>query len=456
MTDKQIVKKNYSGSDFMRFLLPSLFGVLILMIPFKNPLGEGTTIAVAFVSNLIADAFGEIIPYLVTIIIGIKALLNILYLTVKPDFITENEFIRDIAETDWFWGIVNILGFVFAIMTLFQLGPELVWSEDTGGLILFDLLLGLFGIFFLAGLFLPFLTDYGLLEFIGVGLTPIMRPLFTVPGRASIDAVASWVGDGTIGITLTNQQYLQGYYSRREAAVIATSFSAVSITFSLVILDQVSLSDMFPIYYGTVILVGVAAAIILPRIPPLSRINNEYHTGESMDRAEDIPAGFTTSQWGLHLAMEKVNAHGGLGETFKNGLRTSIGMWFGVMPIIMSFGTMATMLAEGTQVFQILGKPFLPIFNAFNIPFAEEASQTVMIGFADMFLPSVLIADVPSDMTRFIIATLSITQIIYMSETGALMLGTDIGFSLLDVFIIFIERTLISLPIIILVAKLIF
>ncbi|MDI5788036.1 hypothetical protein PO124_04870 [Bacillus licheniformis] len=61
----------------------------------------------------------------------------------------------------------------------------------------------------------------------------LMRPVFKLPGRSSIDCMASWLGDGTIGVLLTSKQYEEGFYTKREAAVIGTTFSVVSITFAL-------------------------------------------------------------------------------------------------------------------------------------------------------------------------------------------------------------------------------
>ena len=106
--------------------------------------------------------------------------------------------------------VVRAIGMLFAWLTAFKLGPEVIWSESTGGLILNDLIGGLFTIFLVAAFILPFLTEFGLLEFVGVYLTKIMRPLFDLPGRSAVDCVASWVGDGTIGVTLTSSQYEQG------------------------------------------------------------------------------------------------------------------------------------------------------------------------------------------------------------------------------------------------------
>lgn len=98
-----------------------------------------------------------------------------------------------------------------------------------------------------------------------------MRPLFKLPGRSSIDCMTSWLGDGTIGVLLTSKQYEEGFYTEREACIVSTMFSVVSITFSFVVLSQVGLENMFIPFYLTVTFAGIVAAIILPRVWPLSK-----------------------------------------------------------------------------------------------------------------------------------------------------------------------------------------
>lgn len=73
-----------------------------------------------------------------------------------------------------------------------------------------------------------------------------------------------------------------------------------------------------------------------------------------------------------------------------------------------------------------------------------------------MFIPSILAASIHSDLTRFVIAAMSVTQLIYMSEVGALLLGSGIPVKLWELFVIFILRTLVTLPVIALMAHLIF
>lgn len=171
-----------------------------------------------------------------------------------------------------------------------------------------------------------------------------------------------------------------------------------------------------------------------------------------------FPEGYSSSvDYGLTLAVERVEEHKGVGEFFSNGLKNAMGMWFGVMPVVMCIGTIALALSNHTEIFTILGKPFLPLLELLQIPEAAAASKTMIVGFTDMFTPSVIAAEgVKSEMTKFVIAVISVTQLIYLSEVGGLILGSKLPVNLIELFVIFIERTLISLIIVSPIAHLLF
>jgi len=447
-------RRQLTWNDYLKFIIPSILGILLFMTPLTHE-GE-MTILVALLSNAFSNALGDLISVIVLIIITISALLTLIYRISKPKFIGNSEFLKSIFDVSITWLIIRLLGAIIAYMTFFEIGPEIVWSADTGGLIFYDLLAGLLGIFLFAGLLLPLLTDFGLLEFVGTLLVKVMRPVFKIPGRSAIDCIASWVGDGTIGVVITDKQYQDGYYTLREAATIATCFSAVSITFSLVVADQVGLMNMFPPFYLSVTLAGIIAAIIVPRIPPISRKPDTYYEGINRDESTHIPEGYSLAKWGATLAVEKAEKNANLKKFIASGIRTFINMWLTVMPIIMCFGGIALMLAEGTPIFKWIGMPFIPLLKLLQIPYAVEASETMLVGFTDMFLPSVIGASIPSELTRFVVGGVSITQLIYLSEVGGVILGSKIKLNLLELFIIFLERTLVTLPILALAAHIIF
>ncbi|AOY77822.1 YjiH family protein [Clostridium formicaceticum] len=446
-------RRDSSRSLFL-FLVPSFVGILLFMTPIFYQ-GE-ITIPIAILSNLLLDALANLIPAIITGLMSICVIGTVINMIWKPAFINTQTFTKNLFSVSPLWIGLRILGLVFTIASLFQLGPEWIWSEDTGGLLLYDLLPILFSVFLFAGMFLPLLLDFGLLEFVGTLLSKVMRPIFTLPGRSSIDCIASWLGDGTIGVLLTSKQYEEGYYTKREAAVIGTTFSAVSITFSLVVISQVNLGHLFVPFYLTVTLAGIVAAIIVPRIPPLSNKANSYFEVSGCNHVEEIPSNYTPLQWGLEQAMVRASKNTSSSQFFKSGIENVLDMWLGVTPIVMAMGTLALIIAEFTSIFQWLGIPFVPLLKLLQVPEASFASQTLVVGFADMFLPSVIGSRIESELTRFVIACVSVTQLIYMSEVGGLLLGSKIPVSFKELVIIFIERTLITLPIIVLVAHILF
>lgn len=446
--------ERYTLSSVLKFIIPSLAGILLFMTPVVY---EGQmTIPIAILSRFMQDLFGPSIPYIMTAIIVLTALFTVITKALNIPFLKKSPFFLSLFDVHIVWTIIRVLGAIFAVSALFQIGPEWIWSGDTGGMLLFDLLSVLFSVFFFAGLLLPLLLNYGLLELFGAVFTKVMRPLFRLPGSASVGCATSWLGDGTIGVLLTSKQYEEGIFTKREAAIIGTTFSVVSITFSLVIISQVGLSHMFIPFYLTVLLAGGIAAIIMPRIPPLSRKPDEYYVENKDKQKEVIPEGYSSFSWGLAQATERAGKNKGFKQFFIDGGRNVLDMWMGVAPVVMAMGTLALIIATYTPVFQWLGIPFIPILELLNIPEAHLASETILIGFADMFLPSVLASGIESELTRFVIACLSVTQLIYMSEVGGLLLGSKIPVKFKDLVAIFLLRTVITLPIIVLIAHIIF
>lgn len=415
------------------------------------------TIPVAVLAKTLLNAIEGQVISIVTAIVVFMAAASVLCRIKNPSFIANNEFLNNLFNPSPLWFAVRLIGGVAVLATYFQLGPEMVWEENTGGLVLEGLMPTLLCVFIFAGLLLPLLLNFGLLELVGTLLSKVMRPLFNLPGRSAIDCIASWLGDGSVGILMTSKQYESKFYTQREAAVVGTTFSAVSITFSLVVIAQVNLEHMFVPFYGAVCLAGLVAAIIIPRLPPLSRKKDLFIDGSSPNKDHTgIPANHTSFSWGMEQALTKASSVTSVSSVIKEGVKNATDMVFGVLPVVMGLGTIALVIAEYTSVFTILGKPFIPYLELLAIPEAAAASQTMVVGFADMFIPSILAASIESDLTRFVIAAMSVTQLIYMSEVGALLLGSKIPVNIGELFIIFILRTLITLPVIAGVAHLIF
>ncbi|MFI9579578.1 YjiH family protein [Staphylococcus capitis] len=441
----------------IKFITMSILGIILFLIPIPvvQDGQKQTTLPVAFLANCLKDLLGNIMPILIVLIITISGVLTLLCSTIYKHKLNPQGLMYNAFNVKLGWLILRVLSVVFVWLTYLKVGPKMIYSEDTGGLVFYSLLPTLVAVFLFAALFLPLLMEYGLLELLGPVFRPVMRPLFTLPGRSTVDNLASFIGDGTVGVLITSRQYEEGYYSRREATVISTTFSVVSITFAIVIASTIKMQDQFFYLYITVIVSCLIAAMIMPRIWPLKNIPDEYAKDVSEDaRTEQLPEGKTALRHGYDMATEVGIKAPGFKKFFISGFKTVVDMWFVILPVVMSIGTIATIIANYTPIFEVIGKPFVPLLELLQIPEASHASQTILIGFADMFLPSILIEGVKSDITRFVIGALSISQLIYLSEVGGVILGSKIPVSIGKLFMIFLIRTLITLPIIALLAHL--
>ena len=456
-------QKNYtleqtsSISKFLKFFIPSLLGLFLFIIPL--PFGEMFNIAdvspvnigVGFISELLKLAIGDYVPTICLVIIVGSAVLSLVakFINIK------NEFFKNILDVPPFWLFFRIVGAVFMAMIYTNVGPEFIISEDTGHVIL-GIMPSLIALFLIAGFLLPLVLDFGLMDFFGTMISKFMRTLFLVPGRASVDTLSSWLGDATLGIMITNTQYKQGFYNKKESCIIAVCFSLVSLPFSTVIADQLGFMDKFVPFYLTVCAASLVCALILPRIYPLCKIKNETYNNVPYEVEEINEEGGLYKQ-GLNNAMNRAAKAPTLNEIIVNGFKNIVDIYISLIPLVLAWGTISLALAEFTPVFTWISYPVILVLELLQIPNAAQAAPAVLVGFTDMFIPSVMVSgDGFAEITKFVIGALSISQLVYMTETGAVILKSEIPLKLKDLMVIFLIRTIISLLVITPIAHMLF
>ena len=448
MTMIQSKKKTIRPADTWKFLIPSIIGALLFLFPISYN-GE-VTIGVGILASFLLSTFGDVIPPFIVILLGFSAIASLAATALKPTFVQTSPFLRSIFINGPFGLIVRVLAFAFGIMAYYEIGPEAIASRNTGGVVLYDLAPVLLTWFLFAGILLPLLVEFGLMEFVGTLLNKIMRPVFTLPGRSSIDAMASWMGAAPVGVLVTMKQYDEGNYTEREASVIATTFSIASVAFSLIVANVVGIGHLFLQFYLAVSVACLVAAVIMPRIPPLSRKKDTYYApvGKQIDDA--VPEGVSLFKWGFDEARRKASGAASPKKLAQVGIETVLDIWLALIPLVMALGTIALIVAEYTPLFQIISYPLIPVLTLMGLPEAAAAAPTFLVGFADMFLPAVLGSGIESELTRFVLAGVSLTQIIYMSEIGILILRSNIPVKFWELAMIFVLRTIITLPILVL------
>ena len=443
-----------SYQDLLKFIIPSSIGVLLFLTPIF--IDGRATIGMGILVDLLRDATQDYLPAFATMLLLVSCLCSTYFSLFRKNKsnIPINQ-IQQIFTTSPAWLILRVLGSLFAVLVLFNIGPEWISSPATGGTMLFQLA-GTLTVFFLVACFLlPFLIDYGVAEFMGTLLQKPFLWAFRLPGRASIDTLASWLGSAPVGVLITIQQYEKGYYSGREAAVIATNFSIASIAFCALVAKLIEIDHRFFEFYFSIMFSGLIAALIIPRIWPLARKKDIYLIEQ--DGFTDKPeAGTGLLRWALIQGINKARTAPNLKQLLKNAFINLLDIWFSLLPSVVAIGTIVLALTEFTPIFTIMTKPLVPILELMQIPEAAAAAPAFLVGFADMYLPAVIGKNIASEMTRFVIGCVSITQIIYMTEVGTLILKSKIPLQIGELFLIFTLRTLITLPIITAIAHFIY
>lgn len=447
-------KFTYTMGDLLKFLIPSLIGLLLFVIPL--PWEGNFSIGVGMMADWFKNNWGHILPGFMTVVVVASGLLSLLVVISKPKFITRNKFLNELLNVTPLWLIFRIIGSIFIVLTFYEIGPAMINSGATGGTIVFQLLPTLATWFFFSGFLLPLLLDFGAMDYIGTMIRKFMRPLFKVPGRSAIDAIASWIGSGPVGVVLTNKQYQQGFYSAKEASIISVCFSLVSLPFAVVVAQFLKIEHVFLQFYGAISISSFVAALILPRIRPLSKKSDKYYESVGKQINEEVPEGNTLGGWALQKGIERSRKANDVKGLVLEGIKTVIDVYFSLMPLVMVWGTIALIITEYTPIFKWISLPLIYVLEFLQVPAAAEAAPAVLVGFADMFLPSILVANVEFEITRFIIGAISFTQLIYMTETGAIILKSEIPVGFKDLFIIFLQRTAITLPIVVLIANLVY
>lgn len=438
----------------IKFIVSSLFGLGAFMFPISS-LNNQTLVATF--SEWLVKSFNQELFYFIVAIIWITSICSLIATFHKrTGRVSKSSFVAKLDKyfyTKPIYLVTNIASSIILVLIVFGVDVPIVTSDQTGGNMI-ELSKSLVTISIALSYVLPFLTNCGIMEFFSVLAQNMITPLFKIPGVAALDFVTSWFGASNAEVILTREKYKMGFYNKRETANIMCNFSLVSVSFVYVVSQIAKLEEHFTQIFLIACFISVVLAIIMPRIYPLNALSNGYY---SRQRVIDNrpPIGVGKIEWGLKLGSEKAKKFG-MKEILVDGTEIMISIWINLVPIVISWGTLGLILVYYTPVFTYISYPIGKILELLNIESAMLVAPATLIGFVDMFIPSLLITDIPSAETRFIITLLSLVQMIYMTEVGAVILQSDLGIDFKKLVLVFLERTILSFPLIYIFAKLIF
>lgn len=333
---------------------------------------------------------------------------------------------------------LKVLGLVLALMYLLKAGPAPLFEKDMLPFLFDKLALTVGLIVPLGAIALAFLVGFGLLEMVGVLLQPVMRPVWRTPGHSAIDAVASFVGSYSVGLLITNRVYLEGKYTAREAAIIATGFSTVSAAFMVIVAKTLGLMGAWNFYFWSTFVIAFAVTAITTRMPPISRMDNSGGASGS------LPAGRTRWQAAWDAGLSQAQAAPALWRVLRDNLRDGIAMASAVVPTILAVGLIGLLLARYTPVFDVLGLLLVPFVWLAGLAEPMLTAKALASGLAEMFLPAIQLKGA-DPVVRYVAAVVSVSSVLFFSGSIPCVLATRIPLSLRQMVAIWFVRTVLSL-----------
>ena len=120
-------------------------------------------------------------------------------------------------------------------------------------------------------------------------------------------------------------------------------------------------------------------------------------------------------------------------------------------------GTLSLLLAKETPVFNWLGRPMVPVLEILGLPDAEIIAPAILVGITEMYIPALISRDAALP-ARFFIAVVSISQLIFFSAVGPMIVDMfrAIPVRASDLIALFLMRTAFVVPLVAAITALLF
>ncbi|OQS36359.1 YjiH family protein [Chromobacterium haemolyticum] len=408
----------------LRLLTYSLIGILLFFLPLE--IAGNSTIPLDHAASYLANAQRELAVTLVMLLIA--------YGSIAP-FVSGR---WRVSAVNIVFSLLKLAGLALAILYLTRLGPSLLFEKDMLPFLFDKLALTVGLIVPLGAAALAFLIGFGLLELVGVLMQPVMRPIWRTPGHSAIDAVASFVGSYSVGLLITNRVFLEGKYTIREAAIIATGFSTVSAAFMVIVAKTLGLMPIWNFYFWSTLVVAFTVTAITAWLPPISRMDNQGGV------RDELPAGMTRWQAALAAGLRQAKAAPSLTRVLIVNLRDGLAMAGAVVPSILSVGLIGLLLARYTPLFDVLGLLLAPVAWLAGLSEPMLTGKALAAGLAEMFLPAILLKDADL-LVRFVAAVVSVSSVLFFSASIPCILATRIPLSVRHLVLIWLLRTVLGI-----------
>lgn len=405
---------------YFKFIIINLLGIFVFFVPVKNA-GQSTVLIDVIVSFLL-KACGDAFKWFVMIACVWGVVKGIIDKTYQKGAMCLVMFIS------------RILGLCLCVMYICGLGPSVLYDEKILPFLFNNICRSIIFLVPIGGALLCFLTDYGLMEFVGHFLERIMRKIWKVPGIAAVDAIASFVGSFSIGFLLTDKMYTAKKYTYKEAIIIATGFSTVSTSFMITLSKNLNILTLWIPYFLIAFVTNLIVTAIVIRLWPTCSYDNKERKSQELVVESQLE----------EKIYKKISNSSPLYIGISKGFISGINMLGIMIPTILSIGTIGMLLVLHTKIFDVIAYIFYPFVSIFFQEDAFVIAKALSTTIIDTFLPVSFVVNLGGEI-RVFCGIIAVTEILFLTASIPTLMATNIPVKFGDLLIIWLERMVVSI-----------
>lgn len=297
---------------------------------------------------------------------------------------------------------------------------------------------------FVTGVFIPFLTEYGLMDFFSILCRPFMRKLFLTPGSSAVIGVSAFLGNYSVGHIVSRRMYDEGRFTEKESVIVATGFSTCSIGLMINLANYTGIMDHWRLYAAMVLCVTFLTTAAAARLYPISRKSSEYREG--VRPVEDESSGGHIFRAALDAGISRAAQAAPPAKSAVVFLRQTLPLICEIAGASMCVISVGMLCANATHLFRYVGAVFYPLLRLAGLDAAGALRSAECLGASllEPVLAGVINGGSGQSLARWIVSVVPYSSIIFFAGSIPSLWKSGIHCKIWEMLLIWLERALLG------------
>jgi hypothetical protein len=256
----------------------------------------------------------------------------------------ENKPLKKVISLESFIFLAIFLGIFISIGSVMGTVNMINTLMNTAYKLLLDTVFFILAIAVLAGAVSALLTEFGVVSMINKIISPLMKPLYDLPGAATIGILATYLSDNPAILTLADDKGFRRYFKKYQLPALTnlgTAFGMGLIVTTFMISQKSPVGESF-ILAGVIGNIGaIVGSIVSTRL--MLRFTSKIYDKEQISIVDD-GQGFDMLNF---REVRRGNAGGRVMDALLEGGKSGVEMGLAIIPGVLIICTLVLIITNG-------------------------------------------------------------------------------------------------------------